>query len=68
MLFLIPSRLFWFAPVIVLLLLRRKSRNITKYLMSGPSGNQLVLFPSTPDVSRDQGTLGKTKLTVSLGI
>ena len=40
--------------------------------MHGPSGNQLVFFPSSPDVSLDfvSGnikTLGKTKLTVSLG-
>ena len=40
----LPSRLFWFPPVILLLLLKWKSRNITKYLVSGPSGNQLVLF------------------------
>ena len=30
----------WFAPVILLLLLKWKSRNITKHLMSGPLGNQ----------------------------
>ena len=41
--------------------------------MSGPSGNQLVLFPESPDVSRDKvegniKNLGKTKLAVSLGI
>ena len=40
--------------------------------MSGPSGNQLVCFPSSPDVSLgfvsgDIRTLGKTKLTVSSG-
>ena len=35
---------FSFAPVILLLLLKWKSRNITKHLMSDPSGNQLVLF------------------------
>ena len=40
--------------------------------MYGISGNQLVLFPSSPDVSPDEvegniRTLGKTKLTVSLG-
>ena len=40
----VPSRLFWFAPVILLLLLKWKSRNITKHLMPGPSGKQLVLF------------------------
>ena len=41
--------LFWFAPLSVFFCccwstLKRKSRNITKHLMSGPSGNQLVLF------------------------
>ena len=36
--------------------------------MSGPSENQLVLFPMSPDVSRDEVELGKTKLTVSIGI
>ena len=40
--------------------------------MYGPSGNSLVLFPSSPDVSLDFvsgniGTLRKTKLIVSLG-
>ena len=35
----VPSRLFWFAPVIFLLLLKGKSRNITKHLMSDPEGN-----------------------------
>ena len=54
----VPSRLFWFAPVILLLLLKWKSRNITKHLMSGPSGNKLGYIR----------TRGKTKLTVSLGI
>ena len=39
-----PSRLFWFPPVILLLPLKRKPRYITKHLMSGPLGNQLVLF------------------------
>ena len=39
-----PSRLFWFSPVILLLLLKWKSRNITKHLMSGRSGDPLVLF------------------------
>ena len=33
-----------------------KSRNITAHLMSGPSGNQLLLF-SRPAVSRDELTL-----------
>ena len=39
----VPSRLFWLAPVIFLLLLKWswESRNVTKRLMSGPSGNQL---------------------------
>ena len=40
----VPSRLFWFAPVILLLLLKWKSRSITKHLMPGPSTKQLVLF------------------------
>ena len=40
----VPSWQFWFVPVILLLLLKWKSRNITKHLMSGPLGNQLVLF------------------------
>ena len=40
----VPSRLFWFAPVILQLPLKWKSRNITKHLMSGPSGNSFV-FP-----------------------
>ena len=44
-----PSRLFWLAPVILLLLLKWKSRNITK----GPSENQLVFFPWSPDVYPD---------------
>ena len=35
---------FLFAPVILLLLLSESSRNITKHLMSDPSGNHLVLF------------------------
>ena len=48
-----------------------KSKYITKHLMYGPSGNKLVLFPSSPDVSFDfvsgnTRTHGKTKLTVSL--
>ena len=44
------------------------------HLMSGPLGNQLVLFfPSSSDVSLDfvSGnirTRGKTKLTISVGI
>ena len=42
--YIVPSRLFWLAPVILLLLLKWKSRNITKHLMSDPDGNQLVLF------------------------
>ena len=40
----VPNRLFWFALVILLLLLKCKSRNITKNLMSGPLGNRLVLY------------------------
>ena len=53
--------------------LKWKSRNITKHLMSGPSGNQLVLFSLESWCFRDKvegniRTLGKTKLTVSLGI
>ena len=48
---------------VLLRLLKEKSEYITKHLMSGPSGNY-----SSPDVSRDEvRTLGKTKLTVSLG-
>ena len=53
--------------------LKWKSRNITKHLMPGPSGNQLVLFSleswCLPRLRLGNiRTLGETKLTVSLGI
>ena len=57
----VPSRLFWFATVILWLLLKWKSRNTTKHLMSGPSGNQLVLFfPLSPDVMHQDSRENKT--------
>ena len=54
------------APDVLLGLLQEKSkyRYITKHLMSGPSGNQLVFcFPR-----RNIRTLGKAKLNVSLRV
>ena len=53
--------------------LKGKSRNITKHLISGSTGYQLVFFfLSSPGVSRDEvvghiRTLGKTNLLFSSG-
>ena len=74
----VPSRLFWFTPLIISIFfcccwstLKWKSRNITKHLMSGPSGNQLVILFSLESWCFPRlrlRTLGKSNLTVSLVI
>ena len=58
--------------VFVIWLFKEQSKYITKHLMYGPEGNQLVLFSFDSGVSREKvegniRALGKTKLTVSLG-
>ena len=52
----------------LLSLLKWKSRNITKHLMSGPSGNQLVLFSLDFWCSCRETSGLSGKQTVSLGI